>query len=102
MAGIIKSGTSVEKSLLLPSAKTWQHNRGVKPLRVTVVNSVDGQPLGAAQVAVTLPTDNAITLTPASALGAPIHVFVDWDITSLNLNSLEGAYGTVPPSYGFV
>lgn len=103
MSGINLIGTSVQKGLTLELGKpaTWQHNRGKKPLRVSVVQAMDGQ--RTANVTVSIPDDNSITLTAPSGFAAPgVNVFVVWDVPSLDANSLNGAYGTSSPSDGFV
>lgn len=100
MAGIIKVGTSVQPVQLAAAAdKTWQHNRGVNPLRVEVIDTSNNQV--SANVKVEFLDVNSIKLTNAGGLVSTT-VFVDWDVTSQDACSLNGAYGVVPPTYGFV
>jgi len=99
MSGLIKAGTSVQKSLVLAAAtpKTWQHNRGTKALAVRAFNAATGQ---VEVVTVAQATANQITLT--SAGGATVNVFVDWDVPSIVANSLNGVKGAVAATNGFV
>lgn len=103
MSGIIKTGTSVQKGVQLVAtvAKVWQHNRGVKPLRVDVINAASGSPVAPADLTVLLPDLNSISVKSTAGV-ASVNIFVDWDVTSPNANSIAGLPGAVAPSNGFV
>ena len=100
MSGLIRTGTSVQKSVAIPNAGaglTWQHNRGVNALAVRCYLASTGavEPL-----TVTQPDANSIKVVHAG--GATCHLMVDWDVPSLVKNSIQGAHGTTPASNGFV
>lgn len=99
MAGVIKTGTSVQKSLTLAAgvAKVWQHNRGVKALAVRAYAAATGQ-----VEVVTVVQSDANNISITSAGGAVVNVFIDWDVPTIVANSLRGMKGSVAATVGFV
>ena len=95
MSGVIKTGTSVQKSLSLgaPGVYTWNHNRGQKALAVRVYRASSGASV--ADPVVSQGDENSITLTYTGPSPTTVNVFVDWDVITLAANSLQ-------PNDGFV
>lgn len=99
MSGIISTGTSVQKGVTITTTKKWQHNKGVKPLRVSVIKASNGTLDTAATVVC---TNDYITVVDAALSADTANIFVDWDVTTLNASSLAGLPGSTSPSNGFV
>ena len=99
MSGLIRTGTSVQKGLVLAAgvAKVWQHNRGRKALAVRAYAVGTGQ-----YEVVTVVQSDTNNISVSSAGGATVNLFVDWDTPSIVNNSITGSYGAVAASIGFV